>query len=372
MTRYPHLLPHADIINPFPGIVALERALGHGIQHRIGSNEGLPYASPELSQRFGALFCELARLYPDPSALALRECVAAQQSLSVDNILFDAGADSLILLCLRTACEPGDVVITSAGTYPTFKYFAEGLAARVLELPYQTGTSSNGEPYLQPDLSALAEAARQQRAKLVYLANPDNPTGHLYDVDSIDALRQALPDETVLVLDEAYIDFAPALVVKPGVMANTVRLRTLSKAYAAAGLRLGYAVADVEWVQHANRLRVHYAASNIAHAAGLLLLQDLAFKQQLIAQTLALREQLQAALSAAAVAPDFLQVLPSATNFIAVRYRDTATTAAIQKQLWQQQAAVHRPPHPALQQLLRVTANPAALLPEVVATLAGR
>ena len=371
MTRYRHPSPHADIVNPFPGIVALERALGHGIRHRIGSNEGLPYTQVELQQRFGAMFCELARLYPDPSALALRECVAAQQQLAIDQIVFDGGADSLILLCLRTVCEPGDVVVTSAGTYPTFKYFAEGLATRVLEVPYREGLTAQGAAYVQPDLAALADAAQQHRAKLVYLANPDNPSGHFYDAASIAAFRQRLPEDTLLVLDEAYLDFTPVDAVSGGVMTNTVRLRTLSKAYAAAGLRLGYALADSDWVRHANQLRVHYAVSNIAHAAGLLLLQDVAYKQQLIAQTLALREQLSAALTAAAVRPDFLQVLPSATNFIAVRYRDAATTAAIQKQLWQQQAAVHRPPHPALQQLLRITANPAALLPELVAVLAG-
>lgn len=362
MTRYRRPSPHADIVNPFPGIVALERALGHGIRHRIGSNEGLPYAQPDLQQHFGAAFAELARLYPDPSALALRECIAAQQQLAVDQIVFDAGADSLILLCLRTVCEPGDVVITSAGTYPTFRYFAEGLAARVHEVPYRE---------LRPDLARLADMAQQQRAKLVYLANPDNPTGHFYDSASIDAFRQALPEDTLLVLDEAYIDFAPAAPTKCVVMANTVRLRTLSKAYAAAGLRLGYALADADWVQHANQLRIHYAVSNIAHAAGLLLLQDVTYKQHLIAQTLALREQLSTALTAAAIRPDFLQILPSATNFIAVRYSDPTTTAVIQKQLWQREAAVHRPPHPALQHLLRITANPAALMPELIAVLAG-
>lgn len=371
MTRYVRSLQSSTVVNPFPGIVALEQALGHPITQRIGSNEGLPIVSAAITEQFGERFAELARLYPDPSALELREVIAAQLQLSVEHILFDAGADSLILLALRTVCEAGDVVLTSAGTYPTFRYFAEGLGAQLVEVPYLDWQLQDRSGRLQPDLDRLAELAQRQNPKLVYLANPDNPTGHVFDEAAICAFRAALPIDTLLLLDEAYSDFHPASGCVTPLLANTVRLRTLSKAYAAAGLRLGYALAEAEWIQQANRLRIHYAVSNIAHAAGLLLLKDVAYKRQLIAETLRLRQQLQEDLRSAAVRRDFLQILPSATNFIAIRYADSATAAAIQQQLWQQQAAVHRPPHPALQHLLRVTASPAALQPDTIAALAG-
>ncbi len=371
MTRYVRSLQGETFVNPFPGIVALEQALGFSIKQRIGSNEGLPIANTSVADQFGERFADLARLYPDPSALALREVVAAQLRLSVEQIVFDAGADSLILLVLRTVCEAGDVVVTSAGTYPTFRYFAEGLGASVIELPYRDWQQEDGSGRLQPDLSGLAEQAHRRNAKLVYLANPDNPTGHVFDETAIQAFRAALPIDTLLLLDEAYSDFHPATADTIPILANTVRLRTLSKAYAAAGLRLGYALAASEWIQQANRLRIHYAVSTITHAVGLILLQDMAYKQRLVDDTLKLRQQLQETLQKESVKQGFLQILPSATNFIAIRYADPATAAAIQKRLWQQQVAVHRPPHPALQHLLRITAGPAALQPEIVAELAG-
>lgn len=369
MVRYIRSLLNGGIVNPFPGIVVLERMLGKSIRHRIGSNEALPFAQAAMSEKFGPYFSELARLYPDPSALALREELAVQLQLSVDQLLFDAGADSLILLALRTVCEPGDVVVTSAGTYPTFKYFADGLGAHVLEVPYHDGISNDQPNVLRPDLQALADTAGRHHAKLVYLANPDNPTGHCVAEAAVRALRAALPNDTLLLVDEAYVDFSPEQVTPLSPWPNTVRLRTLSKAYAAAGLRLGYAIADGEWIQRANQLRIHYAVSHVAHVAGLLLLRDFAYKQQLVQQTLTLRQQLQQAIVAADGGRGDVLVLPSATNFLALRYRDAACAAERQQRLWALQAAVHRPPHPALQQLLRITACPAALAPEIIATL---
>jgi histidinol-phosphate aminotransferase len=147
----------------------------------------------------------------------------------------DAGADSLILLTLRSRINPGDTVVTSAGTYPTFKYFAEGVGAQIVEVPYKDTPDG-----LSVDLGALSAAARQHDAALVYIANPDNPTGHVHTAASITELRKSLPESTTLLLDEAYIDFSPghALRLSPRSESwqNTIQLRTLSKAYGLAGL----------------------------------------------------------------------------------------------------------------------------------------
>ena len=117
-------------------------------------------------------------------------------------MLFDTGADSLILLALRLSCNVGDAVVCTAGTYPTFRYFAEGVGARILEVPYQ----QQGDR-LQTDLPRLAEVARAERAAVLYLANPDNPTGHYWGADELLSLREMLPSTTLLILDEAYVDF---------------------------------------------------------------------------------------------------------------------------------------------------------------------
>ena len=150
------------------------------------------------------------------------------------NVLVDAGADSLIFLALRVRVNVGDAVVTTAGTYPTFKYFAEGVGAQIIEVPYKTTQTG-----LEVDLEALSASANRSNASLVYVANPDNPIGHVHSADSIRALRKSLPDSTTLVIDEAYIDFSPshALQLNPRSeeWQNTIQLRTLSKAYGLAG-----------------------------------------------------------------------------------------------------------------------------------------
>jgi hypothetical protein len=179
---------------------------------------------------------EISRLYPDPYCRNLRTKLSAINSVPVQEVLVDAGADSLIFLALRVRVNVGDVVVTTAGTYPTFKYFAEGVGSQIVEVPYKEEREG-----LRVDLDALGAAAKKHNAALVYIANPDNPTGHVHSAESLEALRRSLPDSTTLIVDEAYIDFSPShslrLVPRSEAWKNTIQLRTLSKAYGLAGTR---------------------------------------------------------------------------------------------------------------------------------------
>ena len=168
MPRYARHLAEHTIVNPFPGIVKLERRLGHAVPVRIGSNEGLAEPASPLEAAFGPALADLARLYPDPYALALREQLAALTGCQPEQVVIDAGADSLILLALRLCVNPGDPVVTTAGSYPTFRYFAEGVGARLLEVPYQPH-----EQGLRPDWAALVATANAERAAVLYLASPE-------------------------------------------------------------------------------------------------------------------------------------------------------------------------------------------------------
>ena len=154
--------------------------------------------------------------------------------MTAQEVIVDAGADSLIFLALRVRVNVGDTVVTTAGTYPTFKYFAEGVGSQIVEVPYK----DTGEG-LEVDLAALSSAANKSSASLVYVANPDNPTGHVHSAESITSFRRSLPETTTLIFDEAYIDFTPshALKLNPrdAEWRNTIQLRTLSKAYGLAG-----------------------------------------------------------------------------------------------------------------------------------------
>ncbi|WP_293760873.1 aminotransferase class I/II-fold pyridoxal phosphate-dependent enzyme [uncultured Aquitalea sp.] len=364
MTRFARHLEHHTIVNPFPGIVKLEAALGHRIKTRIGSNESLPDPVSPLAGEFGKALAELARLYPDPYAHALRQRAAALNGVSADEVLFDTGADSLILLGLRLSCNAGDAVVTTGGSYPTFRYFAEGVGARVLEVPYLT----QGDR-LQPDLKRLAEVARVEHASVLYLANPDNPTGHYWQADDIRALREALPLHTLLLLDEAYVDFCTEAEDAPpaGPLPNTLRLRTLSKAYAMAGMRVGYAIAPAQLIAKADQIRPQFALSSVAQAAAQIVLDDPDYSRRLISHTLTLRHHLSHELYDLGLTP-----LPSHTNFVSVPYADPMQAEAIQRHLLTHGIAIHRPQHPATRHLLRITAHPQATSSRVLNALAGQ
>ncbi|MEQ6289379.1 aminotransferase class I/II-fold pyridoxal phosphate-dependent enzyme [Vogesella sp. GCM10023246] len=360
MSRFARHLQDVTISNPFPGLPRLEAMIGRTIVSRIGSNESMAIAQHTVSQLWGEALYELARLYPDPYAAAVRERATALNGVAAANVVVDAGADSLIALFLRARVSPGDVVVCTAGTYPTFRYFAEGVGARIVEVAY-----AETEGVLHNDLPALARAAREHDAALLYLANPDNPTGTFQQQDAIRTLQSQLPADCLLLLDEAYIDFC-ADSERQGVLPGTARLRTLSKAHGLAGLRVGYAIAPQEWIAKTDQIRTQFAVSSVAQAAAVAALDDPGCSARLIADTLQLRDAL-----AAALLQNGLQLLPSHTNFVAIVYPDADSALARQKTLLAQGIAVHRPPHPSMQHVLRVTAHPDALQKTVLETLAG-
>ncbi|GAB2789281.1 pyridoxal phosphate-dependent aminotransferase [Halomonas shantousis] len=374
MPRYARHLDREGPHNPFPGLKAMERRLGQAIPHRLGSNEGLDMPHAALSARFGSAVAELARSYGDAEAMDVRTRLAMQLGTPLEALLVDAGADSLMALALRALCDPGSPVIASAGTYPTFGYFAEGQGCRLIEVPYyETRREARYEakgrqqtPQLAPDLQRLAQTAHAENARVVYLANPDNPAGHLHDDAAIAWLCEALPEECTLILDEAYHDFredseAPSA---GAILSRAVRLRTFSKAHGLAGLRIGYAIATPEAIAMMQKVRIHYAVSSLALAAAETLLDHPEETRRHIRDTITRRERLADHLRGLGA-----EVLPSATNFIAVRMADASLAAEIQQTLLAEGSLVHRPPHPALGHILRISAVEDALVPGRLAAL---
>ena len=344
--------------NPFPGRQALERRLGHALPHQLGSNEGLDMPHQALAEALGPMVADLARTYGDAQAHDLRQQLAAQQDTSIDALLVDAGADSLIALTLRALCDIGTTVVTSAGTYPTFRYFAEGHGCRLVEVAYHHAPGR-----LSPDVDALLQAAWLHHARLVYLANPDNPSGHCLSDHDIAHLANSLPPSCHLLLDEAYHEFRP----EPGdslPMRGVVRLRTFSKAHGLAGLRIGYAIAAPELLDVMYKVRIHYAVSSIAQTAASIVLAHEDEVRQHVQAVIARRGRLAAQLQAWG-----LDVLPSATNFVAIRLPDAERALEAQQALLADGVIVHRPPHPALGNILRISAVEDALMPHRLAAL---
>lgn len=348
--------------NPFPGIGALERQLGRPIVSRLSGNEALPVYPGHWLRTYREEFLDRCRQYPDPAAYSLRLALARQKGIGIDEVLVDAGADSLIHLALRAFTQAGDQVLTSTGTYPTFEYFARAQGLHVRQMPY----AGHGAQ-LRTDLPGLLAAAWDIRPKVLYLANPDNPTGHYHDEQTIQAFAQALPEETLLLLDEAYLEFAVDDPHPTLLWPNTLRLRSFSKAYGLAGLRIGYAMAPVALLDYLVQARIHYSVCGLSQWLAEQALEDTAHSVQLRVETLQLRVRfLQHAEQAG------LACLPGATNFVTLCMPSPETANQLQGALLELGVSVSKPNALNGQSLIRVTLQADIFVPQIARLIFAR
>jgi histidinol-phosphate aminotransferase len=288
---------------PFVGPETQERAMGTPFRARLGANESLFGPAPSAIAAMQAAASE-AWMYGDPENHDLKVALAAHHGVNPANIVVGEGIDGLLGNLCRLTITTGTPVVTSLGGYPTFSFHVAGFGGTQHRAPFK----GNHE-----DPDALLDLAHSTGAKLLYLANPDNPMGSHHPAQVIESLIDALPDATLLVLDEAYIDFAPAGTA-PRVAADdprVIRFRTFSKAHGLAGLRVGYAIAAPEMATAFNKVRNHFGVGRIAQAGALAALKDQDYLAQTLARASAARERLSAIARENGFDP-----LPSATNFI--------------------------------------------------------
>jgi len=290
---------------PFVGPEAQERQRGRAFKARIGANENVFGPSPRAMQ---AMQDEtpFSWQYGDPENHDLREALAAHHGVDMDNIIVGEGIDGLLGYLCRLIVQPETRVVTSAGAYPTFSFHVQAAGGELVTVPYAGDHESPGD---------LIACAGRVDARLVYLANPDNPMGTWTSGHDILAALDALPDDCLLVLDEAYIDCAPpgtapALDITDG---RLVRMRTFSKAYGMAGMRVGYALGEASLIGTFNRIRNHFGMSRVSQAGALAALADQAYLADVVTRIAAARERI-----ATIAAASGLATIPSAANFVAI------------------------------------------------------
>ncbi|MEF2072539.1 pyridoxal phosphate-dependent aminotransferase [Consotaella aegiceratis] len=343
---------------PFVGPEAIERQTGVRFRARLGANESVFGPSPKVIEAMQAAAAE-SWAYGDPEVHDLRAAIAAHHQVKPENIAVGEGIDGLLGLLVRVAIEPGDTVLTSLGAYPTFNYHVVGHGGVLDFVPYRDDAE---------DLDALLERARDIRPKLLYFANPDNPTGSWYDAESVERLIRETPEETILVLDEAYGDLAPAGTLPSiGLMRpNLLRFRTFSKAYGMAGVRVGYAVGEAEAIVHLDKVRNHFGISRMSQAGALAALEDQGYRRRSIESIVSARGALCGIATAQGLRP-----LPSATNFVAIDCgRDGAYARAVLNGVLRQGVFIRMPGTPPLDRMIRVTVGPSedlALFAEALA-----
>lgn len=364
--RYTPLIKSLPASVPFVGPETQERAMCRPFAARLGANESLFGPSPQAIAAMEAA-ARTVWMYGDPEVHELRAALAAHHGVSPDHIVVGEGIDGLLGYLVRLMIAPGDPVVTSDGAYPTFSFHVTGHGGQLCKVPY------DGD---HEDPEALLAKAAEVRPKLLYIANPDNPMGSHHPGATIAAMRDHLPTGTLLVLDEAYVDLAP-----PGTAAEiaaddprVIRLRTFSKGYGLAGLRVGYAIAAPELISAFNKVRNHFGVGRMAQAGALAALRDQDWLDHVRAEVRAARAELAAIAVANGLVP-----LPSATNFVTMDCgRDGDFARAVLRGLMDRGIFVRMPfvaPH---DRCIRVSCGDAAALqafagalPEALAAARG-
>jgi len=346
---------------PFVGPEALERATGRAFQARLGANESRFGPAPAVVNAMIQAANDSWK-YCDPEVFLLRQTLAGHHGIKADEVTVGEGVDGLLGLCVRLFAGPGDNVVTSLGGYPTFNYHVTGFGAQLHTTPYVDD---------REDLEGLLAQTLRHQAKIVYLANPDNPMGSWWPAEAVQRFIEAVPPTTLLLLDEAYGELAPAGTL-PAIdtsRPNVLRLRTFSKAYGMAGLRCGYAIGEATTIRAFERVRNHFGVNNIAQAAAIAAIGEQPYLAGVIDRTAAARQRI-----AAIAAANGLLPLPSATNFVAIDCgRDGAFAGAVLTGLAERGIFIRKPMTPGLDRCIRVSVGLdadldlfEAMLPEAV------
>ena len=303
--RFTGLVESLPSTIPFVGPETLERRLGEAFRVRAGANESAFGISPKAAEAMRESIANIS-WYNDPEGYELRSAIASLHGVSVDEVLLGAGIDEMLGNVVRMVVEPGMPVVTSLGAYPTFNYHVAGFGGVLEAVPYRDD---------RIDLEALLDAVRRLGAPLVFLANPDNPMGTWHDAAEVRAFIDELPETALLVLDEAYIDFAPASAVFP-IEADdprVIRMRTFSKAHGMAGARVGYAIAPARTIGGLGRIRNHFGVNRIAQAGALASLGDTGFIASVVEEVARGRNDYYALAQRLG-----FSTVQSATNFVAI------------------------------------------------------
>ena len=347
MTLYPFSSIVRDLPStvPFVGPESQERARGAPFRARIGANESVFGASPSAIEAMRDAATESWK-YCDPENHDLKTAIARHHGVAAENIVVGEGIDGLFGYTARLFVEPGVTVATSEGAYPTFNYQVSGSGGRIVTVPYRDD---------REDPSALIDLAIRESARLIFLANPDNPMGSSWNAQVVAEMIDAVPDGSVLCLDEAYSEFAPAGTLPPVDVSNprVLRFRTFSKAYGLAGCRVGYAIGEADLIGSFDKIRNHFGVNRIAQAGALAALQDRMHVEEVVAKVVAARARI-----TAIAARHGLRALPSATNFVTIDCgRDGAFARRVLDGLIERDIFVRMPGVAPLNRCIRVTAG---------------
>lgn len=279
---------------------------------KLSSNENPLGPSPRALAAIQAAAAQVYR-YPDAGSAALRAALAARHGLSPEMVICTNGSDEMVFLLALAFLREGDQAVMAHGSFISYYLRTIEMGGDAIRVPLREYAH---------DLAAMAEAITPQ-TRLLFLCNPNNPTGTINTAEQVRRLLDRVPADVLIVADEAYIEFVERTDY-PDLLAelragrpNLILLRTFAKIYGLAGLRLGYAFGQPELMAYLERARPTFNVNSLAQAAGLAALGDDEHVARSRAHTNASRSLFMRELAAMGLAP-----IPSATNFIAVHVGD--------------------------------------------------
>jgi histidinol-phosphate aminotransferase len=276
---------------------------------QLGANEN-PLGPSPLAVRAANEALAASNRYAEDNGPQLRRELARRHNVSADQIVLGAGATELIYLAAQLLLRPGDAGVTSHGSFPLYYIAIRSTGARLIETPLRD---------YHFDLDAIAQTLSAE-TKLVFLANPNNPTGTMFTADQSDAFLARVPDHVLIVLDEAYCDYVERPDYSRAIdiakrRGNLLVLRTFSKVYGLAGLRVGYGLGPAALLDELNKIRAPFNTSGVAQAAALAALDDREHVRRSIDANNAGLVQIAAGLKELSI-----RCVPSVANFILAEF----------------------------------------------------
>jgi len=312
----PGYIREIEAYKPGRPIEEVERELGVRAV-KLASNENPLGPSPLAVEAVRRAMAD-ANWYPDGSGYYLRHKLAGRLGVDVDKLTLGAGSCELIDLAARTLLAHGDNALTPEGSFPLYYSSVRATGEQLVQVPLRNYAF---------DLEAIASAVNH-RTKLIFLANPNNPTGSMFTADAFDGFLARIPEHVLVVLDEAYFEYAD----RPGYSRsldlvragrNLLVMRTFSKVYGLAGMRIGYAAGPAELLAQFHKVRQPFNVSGVAQAAALAALDDQEHVRRSLENNRQGMAQIEAGLRGQGLAFE-----PSAANFLLVHLGSNANRIA--------------------------------------------
>jgi histidinol-phosphate aminotransferase len=298
----------------------VRRAYGLDTVHKLASNENPLGPSPRAVAGLTECLNSLHR-YPN-GGFDLRAVLAEQFEVKIENVIAGSGSEAIMSNIIRTFLCDEDEVLTTESAFIGFQVLARSRGVKYRAVPYRDW---------HYDLPALA-AAVNENTKIIYLANPNNPTGTIFTRSEFDEFYKHVPERVLIILDEAYFEYAEHNRRYPDSMHyrhdNVITLRTFSKIYGLAGLRIGYGFAHENLIRNLLKVKLPFEPSTPSQAAAIGALSD----QEFLHRSLELNAR-GLRLFQTAFAGMGLTVVPSDANFVMIPFADTAQAARISEQL---------------------------------------